>query len=1734
MKHRYQFLLNFNSLAVQKTKWRANLLLLPLLLVLLSTISYGQIAQRGSAISNSAATTNMSTIQVNKPTGVVSGDIMIVSILQNETDNDNGGLNSANLTGWTLIDGRLIESQGTANGDNAWYGTVLYRVADGTEGASFTFTLPNSRADMALISIVAFSGATATNGVKADGTAGGPFDVDPGTLRVADANTSTANAITTVSSNTAILMLSLVSNDRSFSNWVATDPSSLTELYDNLTTSADDGSVGAAWNIKTSAGSTGNGTATLSGGDFSGAILIALKPCVIVNAGSALSAICQGGTSAGLGGSTGGSATGGTWSDGAVGGSFSPNATTLNATYTPPSTYTGTVTLTLTTSGGSCGTATATKTLTVSAPNSATISYAGTPFCKSLTAGQAVTRTGTTGGTYSSTTGLTISSSTGAITPSTSTAGTYTVTYTMAAGACSAATTTTSVTITALPTATISYAGAPFCITDGTIKSVNLTGTTGGTFSSTAGLVIDASSGEIRPSSSTAGTYTVTYTMAAANGCAAQTATTSVTINAEASATISYASAQFCRSVATSQAVTRTGTAGGAYTATPTGLTINASTGAITPSTSTAGTYTITYTVTPGGCSTFTTTTSVTINALPTAVTVTGGGTVCDQTILTANGGIGGTIYYQGTTNNGTSTATESSSQTISTSGTYYFNAVTSEGCWGTQGSATVTVNVSPTTTGVTVCAGGSGELTATSVCNTLTGQTSGPRDATSGTNVTGVGTLAWGTPGSIAGAGTAGMSIATSTTSNYLQGSAYGFAIPTNATINGITLNIRKSSSGSNAPFIRDSEVKLVKGGTILATNKATTTTEWSNNSTLATTTYGGATDLWNTTWTPAEINASNFGAVLAATNASTNNSRTAAVDWMQITVTYTVPGSFNWYTASSGGTLLGSGTTFNPVGVAGSGLANTNTVGTTTFYAECSTGSTCRGAANFTINNDNNPKGKLSISDTTLCSPNAIDISVADTGLYASGYPAGTTVEWLGYGISGPVATTTISSNSGSTFQAKITLGGTGCVGLSNTVTVTTRSIALLPHITPASCGQNNGIIKVTAVSPVSPPYRFIWKDNSNSIIRDFITNDISDSIMNLASGNYMLEVYDNNGGTISCQSTTFTYTVGTSPTPSLNITGTNNSCNGTNDGTATVSVTGAAPFTYLWNAGTSNTTNSIFGLSSGTYIVTVTDIYGCSSQGAVTITTPSPVSGNGVINSSCSNINNGSIVLSLNGGTGNTYVEWYDGVFTSIASGVNSLTDLPSGTYFALITDANNCQKTEEYYVGSITITPTDLTASACDSYLLPWGQTVTTTGTYSNTYTSYQGCDSIVNYEVTITPSTANTSSINSCGNYTWSVNNETYTTSGTYSVVTGCHTETLNLTVTPIPAEPTLACYESTTFNNATCSWDITGTQPTQPTLACYETANFNTTTCAWDVTGSQPSAPTGLACYETTNFNSNTCVWDITGSQPAMPTLACYETATFNTTSCVWDVTGTQPLAPTGLACYETTNFNTTSCAWDITGSQTVIPTLACYETASFNTTSCAWDVTGTQPAAPTGLACYETTNFNTTSCAWDVTGTQPVSPTLACYESTSFNTTTCVWDITGAQPTAPTGLACYETAIFDNDECEWNVSGSQPVQPTLTCYQSTSFNTTTCVWDVTGTQPQQPTLACYETATFDNDDCEWEIDGDQPSAPTGLACYETTNFNTNTCVWDVTGTQPVQPSLACYETASFNSSTCV
>ncbi|WP_216690397.1 beta strand repeat-containing protein [Hymenobacter siberiensis] len=382
---------------------------------------------------------------------------------------------------------------------------------------------------------------------------------------------------------------------------------------------------------------------------------------------------------------------------------LSINATTGVIMLSTSTAGTYTVTNSITASG-SCAAAMATTTVTITPATTATFAYSGATFCASGT-NPTATVTGTAGGTFSSTPGLSLNSSTGAINLSASTLGTYTVTYTVA-GACGSAAT-ASVTITAGQVAAFSYGTAStYCVSGTTAPAAVLgTGASAGTFSSTTGLTLNATTGAITLASSTPGTYTVTNTVAAAGGCATATATTTVTITAAPTATFSYGTAStYCVSGTTAPAVVLgTGASAGTFSST-TGLTLNATTGAITLASSTPGTYTVTNTVAAaGGCATATATTTVTITAAPTATFSYATTTGCagSTTAVTPTLGTGATAgTYASTTGLVINATTGAITLATSTAGTYTVTntVVAAGGCAAATATATFTVNPRPAT----------------------------------------------------------------------------------------------------------------------------------------------------------------------------------------------------------------------------------------------------------------------------------------------------------------------------------------------------------------------------------------------------------------------------------------------------------------------------------------------------------------------------------------------------------------------------------------------------------------------------------------------------------------------------------------------------------------------------------------------------------------------------------------------------------------------------------------------------------------------------------------------------------------------------------------------------------------------------------------------------------------------------------------------------------------------------
>mgnify|MGYP003691663479 CR=1 FL=1 len=183
-----------------------------------------------------------------------------------------------------------------------------------------------------------------------------------------------------------------------------------------------------------------------------------------------------------------------TWSNGGTGTSItvSPSTTTIF-------TATGTDSNSCTSSGGT--------TITVNAQDSAAFSYAASAFCANGT-DPSPTITGTAGGAFTSTAGITLNSSTGEIDLDASTVGTYSITYTTT-GVCPD-NQSTNITINAADNAAFAYSASSYEPTDAD-PTPTITGLTGGTFSGTTGLVINSTTGEIDLSASTVASHTITY-----------------------------------------------------------------------------------------------------------------------------------------------------------------------------------------------------------------------------------------------------------------------------------------------------------------------------------------------------------------------------------------------------------------------------------------------------------------------------------------------------------------------------------------------------------------------------------------------------------------------------------------------------------------------------------------------------------------------------------------------------------------------------------------------------------------------------------------------------------------------------------------------------------------------------------------------------------------------------------------------------------------------------------------------------------------------------------------------------------------------------------------------------------------------------------------------------------------------------------------------------------------------
>ncbi|MFN0215154.1 MAG: T9SS type A sorting domain-containing protein [Saprospiraceae bacterium] len=259
------------------------------------------------------------------------------------------------------------------------------------------------------------------------------------------------------------------------------------------------------------------------------------------------------------------------------------------------------------------------------------------------------------------------------------------------------------------------------------------------------------------------------------------------------------------------------------------------------------------------------------------------------------------------------------------------------------------------------------------------------------------------------------------------------------------------------------------------------------------------------------------------------------------------------------------------------------------------------------------------------------------------------------------------------------------TGANGCTNTISVnlgnSNPSITINGMVSPNSVciGNPNGSIDVTVLP--SGSYSYTWSNGAT-------TGDLS----SLLPATYTITV--SAGG--SCTNTAGFIVPDNSNAPLITSTTTDASCNGS-DGAIDLTVIGGTPnYTYEWSNG--SLTEDLASIPAGNYMVTVTDAAGCAKLATIAVGNISDLAiFSMVTNVLCSGGSDGSVDLTVTGGTPGYTFLWSNGAATEDISG------LVAGTYTVTVTDLNSCTKT-----GSATILqPTALNLSATNINVLCFG-------------------------------------------------------------------------------------------------------------------------------------------------------------------------------------------------------------------------------------------------------------------------------------------------------------------------------------------------------------------------------------------------------------------------------------------
>jgi gliding motility-associated-like protein len=302
-------------------------------------------------------------------------------------------------------------------------------------------------------------------------------------------------------------------------------------------------------------------------------------------------------------------------------------------------------------------------------------------------------------------------------------------------------------------------------------------------------------------------------------------------------------------------------------------------------------------------------------------------------------------------------------------------------------------------------------------------------------------------------------------------------------------------------------------------------------------------------------------------------------------------------------------------------------------------------------------------------------VDCFGASTGaidLTISGGSVPYIVSWSG--PNGFTANTEDISNLEAGFYTATVTDDNGCT-VNATIEVTEpNELQFSESITPITCfGDDDGAIDLN-LSGGTAPYSVQWVGPSG-----FSSN--SEDISGLAPGDYDVTVTDDN----SCVVTN-TFTIDPVADITIDLTVTEITCNGSDDGAITTVIGGGTPgYTIGWTGpnGFTSGNQDISGLEPGTYTITVTDSNGCIKTDQVNLTEPAAISVLANVNDvSCNGFSDGFIDITPSGGN-----PGYDFSWTG-PDGFNAVTEdisgLEAGDYTLVVTDVNSCTYSEIFTI------------------------------------------------------------------------------------------------------------------------------------------------------------------------------------------------------------------------------------------------------------------------------------------------------------------------------------------------------------------------------------------------------------------------------------------------------------------